>query len=119
MPVGHPSRPPSDVADIILGGDSAHHRAIYDPCPCHGAIADFSVQRPIHQDSQAAAKNVKHLTGVHARNDVWVILAHETEAFRAVPEMVWLGDWREKGWKDKVAAERKREVDDGCFADSK
>lgn len=112
-------RPSIDAADIIFGGDSGHHRALYDPCPCHQAIADFSVQRPIHQDPDAARQNIARLTGVHARDDVWVILAHELEAVRTLPELVGLGDWRDKGWKEKVGAERKREADRSCFAASK
>lgn len=81
-------------------------------------VADFSVRRPIHQDPEAAKENITRLSGMHGRPDTWVILAHEDEVVRAVPELEWLGDWQEKGWKRKVGTMRER-ADDDCFAAGK
>jgi hypothetical protein len=102
--------------DIVLAGDAGHNRALYDPCPCHHAIATFSPLQPIHQDPKAATKTLESLSRLHDREDTWVILAHEYEVEKVVPEDIDLSDWQNKGWKDKVAEERASASKLSCYA---
>ncbi|EJT48504.1 hypothetical protein A1Q1_02525 [Trichosporon asahii var. asahii CBS 2479] len=99
------------------------------PAPGHCAghcIAIVRVQKdpdayfgrlPLHSDEEEARRNLARLSKIHARDDCWIIVAHEREAKEVVPEETWLGDWREKGWKDKVGQLRKDEALIDCWAD--
>lgn len=100
----------------MLGSDSGHSRALYEPCPCHHAIADFG-RLPLHSDEEAAKRNLARLAKIHARDDSWIIVAHDREVKEVVPEEIWLGNWLEKGWKDKVGQLRKDEALIDCWAD--
>jgi hypothetical protein len=53
---------------------------------------------------------------LHDREDTWVILAHEYEVEKVVPEDIDLSDWQNKGWKDKVAEERASASKLSCYA---
>lgn len=104
---------------MILGGDSGHHRSLYAACPCHHETSAFSTRRPIHLDLVAAKQHIERMGRAHERPDTWVIVTHEGEVIRTVPEQMWLGDWKEKGWKDKVQETYEREFkEEGCFKDS-
>lgn len=102
--------------DIVLGSDSGHSRALYEPCPCHHATADFG-RLPLHSDPEESKRNLARLSKIHARDDSWIVVAHEREAAAVVPEETWLGDWQEKGWKDKIGQLRKDEALIDCWAD--
>jgi hypothetical protein len=56
------------------------------------------------------------LSRLHDREDTWVILAHEYEVEKVVPEDIDLSDWQNKGWKDKVAEERASASKLSCYA---
>ncbi|BEJ14223.1 hypothetical protein CspHIS471_0313970 [Cutaneotrichosporon sp. HIS471] len=100
---------------MVLGGDSGHHRSLYEPCPYHARVSTFG-RRKLHGDPKASLDHLSRLTGLHARDDTWVVLAHEEEVMAAgVPERQWLNDWKERGWKDKAAAVRADQVAKGCW----
>jgi hypothetical protein len=75
-------------------------------------------KRQLHRDPKASLEHLSRLTGVHTRDDAWVVLAHEEEVIAAgVPEQEWLNDWKEKGWKHKTTAMRAGEIAKGCWVD--
>lgn len=103
--------------DIILGGDCGHNRALYSPCPCHGKVAQFPPEYPIHQDEREARETLDRLTQLSRHDNVWVVLSHEVEVSDYVVDEMDLSDWYRAGHKVAVHEAMDKSRRRWCYAD--